>query len=434
MFCRNQTLTSFAGNIDISNLEIVIGTDGQGGTTWTTEMKSLYYYTSLASLPPFAGTKTVAAGHDYYFDMRDLVTGCSLMTDFSNWSTLDVRFDNLANMSPNDGIRMEGALFGTPLLSITGNECNAWHQNAVPIRVLGQASSSSGSSSDRLTENKINIVHWRFRNQARFKYLFYNVGLTSVPDFTNFNYTGCDFTYCFAYNSNVTSGALAAYTQLSSLAGTGGTNCFYDCGSNTQTGQADLAQIPQSWGGNLVVQDYYLGTSWSKWKNNTTYGTIWGFVTNIDFSVLTSMQIYTEASVSSYTGVNMRKSNVKNIKGTFTTASDCYYWPCICQFDSSYNVTWYLRTQNYNGMLTSAQSAGDMPGTLSASTLGTASVSGGAFDPNTAVKFCFMVTNTSNASDIIANHGILYNANFYADPVIRVVTTTLNPANAYIGQ
>jgi hypothetical protein len=44
-----------------------------------------------------------------------------------------------------------------------------------------------------------------------------------------------------------------------------------------------------------------------------------------------------------------------------------------------------------------------------------------------------MVTNTSNASDIIANHGILYNANFYADPVIRVATSTLNPANAYIG-
>lgn len=434
LFYRNPTLTSFAGNIDISNLEIVVGTDGSGNPTWYTYLQSLYYYcTSLTSLPPFAGTKIVEAGHDYYFSMSELVTGCSSMTDFSNFSTLDVRLDNLANMSPNDGIRMDGALTKTPLLTITGNECNGWHPNALPIRILSQISNASDASTVRLSPNKANIFNWRFRNQARFKFLFYDVELTTVPDFTNFSYTGCDFTGCFANNVDVTSGALAAYTKLSSLSGTVGTDCFLDCGSNTQTGQADLDQIPQSWGGNYVVQDYYLGTSWSKWKNNTTYGTIWGFTSNIDYSVLTSMQIYTEASVSSYAGVNMRKTNVKNIKGTFTTSSDCYYWPCICQFDSNYNVTWYLRTQNYNGMLTSAQTAGDMPGTLSASTLGTMSVSGGTFNSNTDVKFCFMVTNTSNASDIIANHGILYNANFYANPVIRVATSTLTPTSAYIG-
>jgi hypothetical protein len=434
LFRGNTTLTSFTGNIDISNLEVVVGSDGSGFPTWNTYMQDVYYFTSLTSLPPFAGTKIVEAGHDYSLDMRDIVAGCSSMTDFSNFSTLDVRLDNLANMSPNDGIRMDGALTITPLLTITGNECNGWHRNALPIRVMSQASSAGGAQSVRLSPNKVNIFNWRFRNQARFKYLFYDVGLTTVPDFTNFNYTGCDFEKCFHSNFYVTSGALAAYTKLSSLSGTVGTECFRDCGSNTQTGQADLDQIPQSWGGNLVVQDYYLGTSWSKWKNNTTYGTIWVFTSNIDYSVLTSMQIYTESSVSSYAGVNMRKTNVKNIKGTFTTSSDCYYWPCICQFDSSYNVTWYLHTQNYNGMLTSAQTAGDMPGTLSAATLGTMSVSGGTFDSNTAVKFCFMVTNTSNASDIIANHGILYNSNFYANPAIRVATSTLTPSNAYIGE
>ena len=433
LFRGNMTLTSFTGNIDISNLEIVVGTDGSGFPTWNTELKDVYYYTALASLPPFAGTKTVEAGHDYYFEMQGLAAGCSSMTDFSNFSTLDVRLDNLANMSPNDGIRMDGALYNTPLLTITGNECNGWHQNALPIRVLSQALSTSDARGISLSANKVNIFNWRFRNQARLKFLFYDAGLTSVPDFTNFNYTGCDFTGCFENNVNVASGALAAYAKLSSLSGTVGTDCFLDCGSNTQSGSQDLDSIPQSWGGNLVVQDYYLGTSWSKWKNNTTYGTIWGFTSNIDYSVLTSMQIYTESSISSYAGVNMRKTNVKNIKGTFTTSSDCYYWPCICQFDSSYNVTWYLRTQNYNGMLTSAQSAGDMPGTLSASTLGTMSVSGGTFDSSTAVKFCFMVTNTSDASDIIANHGILYNANFYANPVIRVATSTLTPTSAYIG-
>ena len=430
MFRGNQTLVSFAGNIDISNLEIVSSSDG-GVTRWDSYLTGLYSYCSaLTSLPPFGGTKTVEAGHDYYLDMQDLVRNCTSMTDFSNFSTLDVRLDNLANMSPNDGIRIDGALANTPLLTITGNECNGWHQNALPIRIL---SNSLDYRIVQLSANKVNIFNWRLRNQAMFKYLFYNAGLTEVPDFTNFNYTGCDFKSCFANNADVTSGALAAYTKLSSLSGTVGTNCFLNCGSNTQSGSQDLDSIPQSWGGNYVVQDYYLGTGWSKWKNSTTYATIWGFTSNIDYSVLTSMQIYTESSVSSYAGVNMRKTNVKNIKGTFTTSSDCYYWPCICQFDSDYNVTWYLRTQNYNGMLTSAQTAGDMPGTLSADTLGTMSVSGGTFDSNTDVKFCFMVTNTSDANDIIANHGILYNSYFYTNPAIRVAVSTLTPAAAYIG-
>lgn len=414
------TLEYFEGNIDVSRCGAFGG---------------MYSHTSITTLPPFTGTHVFTAGLDGAngVSFNWLVNGCPYLTSVANLNTLDLRYDDLSAMGVNEGITFNGAFTDTPNLAFTGHETDSWNANAVPIRVFGDTTGSTLASEVLLSANKVNLFKWRMRNACRFMYLFDGAGLTTVPDFTDFNLTGCDFTGCFENNVNVTSGALAAYTKLSSLSGTAGTNCFLDCGSNTATGQADLDQIPQSWGGNFVVQDYYLGTSWSKRYNSATYGTTWAFTSNIDFSVLTSMQIYTEASISAYAGVNMRKSNIGSKKGSFSTSTACYYWPCIVQFDSNNVITWYIRTQNYNGMLTSSQSSGDMPGTLSINTLGNMSVSGGTFDPNGNVRFAFVVTNTADASDIIANHGILYNANFYADPVIRVATSTLTPANAYIG-
>lgn len=49
--------------------------------------------------------------------------------------------------------------------------------------------------------------------------------------------------------TNVKGGALALYTQMSTQAvpPTSHSNCFEDCGVNTTTGAAELAQIPSSW-------------------------------------------------------------------------------------------------------------------------------------------------------------------------------------------
>lgn len=412
------TLEYYAGNIDISRCDA--------------SFASMYSHTSITALPPFTGMLIFNAGNDTVISFKYLVNDCPYLTSVANLNTIDLRFNDLSIMSVNDGLNFEAAFVGTPNLAFTGLETDNWNANAIPIRIFGPSSSTS-IADVALSSNKVNLFKWRIRNACQFKNLFYGAGLTTVPDFTNFNYTNCDFTSCFQNNVNVTSGALAAYNKLSSLSATVGTDCFKDCGSNTQTGQADLDQIPQSWGGNYVVQDYYLGTSWSKRYNTQSYGTVWQFTTNIDFSVLTSMQIYTESSISAYAGVNMRKTNIGNKKGSFSTSAACYYWPCLVQIDSNSMITWYIRTQNYNGMLTSSQSSGDMSGTLSINTLGSMSVSGGTFDPNGAVRFVFVVTNTADASDIMSNFGFLYNANFYANPVIRVAVSTLTPANAYIG-
>lgn len=53
----------------------------------------------------------------------------------------------------------------------------------------------------------------------------------------------------FADQVNVKSGILNAYNYLSSTVTTYNNMTFKNCGSNTVTGAAELAQIPSSWGG-----------------------------------------------------------------------------------------------------------------------------------------------------------------------------------------
>lgn len=80
--------------------------------------------------------------------------------------------------------------------------------------------------------------------------------LTSIPLFDTSSVT--DVSYMFNRCTNVESGALAMYNQFAALGeqitnkgSASGLNSlpFYDCGSNTTTGAAELAQIPSSWGG-----------------------------------------------------------------------------------------------------------------------------------------------------------------------------------------
>ena len=73
--------------------------------------------------------------------------------------------------------------------------------------------------------------------------------LTSVPllDTSSATDMSCMFSGC----TNVQSGALDLYTQASSQTTppASHTNTFSNCGRDTTTGAAELAQIPASWGG-----------------------------------------------------------------------------------------------------------------------------------------------------------------------------------------
>jgi surface protein len=73
--------------------------------------------------------------------------------------------------------------------------------------------------------------------------------LTSVPLFDTSSCTKMDNMFKSCYN--VQSGALALYQQASTQATPpyNHSGCFADCGRDTVTGAAELAQIPQDWGG-----------------------------------------------------------------------------------------------------------------------------------------------------------------------------------------
>lgn len=64
------------------------------------------------------------------------------------------------------------------------------------------------------------------------------------------NVTRCD--EMFKDCPNVKSGQKALYDKLSAINTiTNHADCFKDCGSDTEEGRAELAQIPTSWGGTM---------------------------------------------------------------------------------------------------------------------------------------------------------------------------------------
>lgn len=71
--------------------------------------------------------------------------------------------------------------------------------------------------------------------------------LTSVPLFKTSKVT--DMERMFSFCGNVQTGALALYQQASSQANppTNHNDTFSQCGKNTETGAAELAQIPSDW-------------------------------------------------------------------------------------------------------------------------------------------------------------------------------------------
>jgi hypothetical protein len=78
----------------------------------------------------------------------------------------------------------------------------------------------------------------------------YNTNLKVIPDFRNAPAI-TDVHDIFLGCENVEIGMLRAYSYFKSLGAqiTNHTNCFKDCGINTQTGMLERKYIPQSWGG-----------------------------------------------------------------------------------------------------------------------------------------------------------------------------------------
>lgn len=90
-----------------------------------------------------------------------------------------------------------------------------------------------------------NISQWDLQLNNAFENC---TSLIAVPAFTNLG-SSAVLNSMFKGCTNVESGALAFYQLASTKNPREYYNCFYNCGSNTTTGAAELAQIPSSWGG-----------------------------------------------------------------------------------------------------------------------------------------------------------------------------------------
>lgn len=202
---------------------------------------------------------------------------------------------------------------------------------------------------------------------------------------------------------------------------------FSNCGSNTQTGAAELAQIPVGWGGTLVPAStlmtsgldtkYYC--SWLISSNNPT----WTDVKN-------GMYLFTQASVSKYAGVSMNRSRIRCIHnglGTTQATYALYFYPSFFQVNSGTpgatgtDITWIVTTNTPNGNLTVGQANTDMPGTLDYGTYGSFAREYSTYDSNSVVYFGFLTTNVpiDQWSGLTDAYGLLYNGNYNKDAKLR---------------
>ena len=247
----------------------------------------------------------------------------------------------------------------------------------------------------------------------------YCTGLTSIVPIqcSNVVNVGGMYDNC----TQIESGALDQYNwfntygvNISNHSGT-----FTSCGSNTQTGLAELNQIPVGWGGNLIPASTLMTSARGKWNNNYDIWTI--SANNPDWTAMNGLYLFTEASVSSYAGVSMNRSRIAKFNGLSTSPNALYFYPCFMQHTST-AITWAVTTDSPNGSLAYNQRNTDMPGTLDYSTYGPFAHEFGTYDSAGTVYFCFLVTDVHISSSFnlsSSRYGVLFNSNFKPDAGLR---------------
>lgn len=161
---------------------------------------------------------------------------------------------------------------------------------------------------------------------------------------------------------------------------------------------ANLAQIPTSWGGTMAPPSTQVACT----KTNNA-----GWLIDLtdpncpDFANVSSLEVFTTSSVSSFAQVNMKKSNIWNKTNSFSTSAATYYFPAFIQGTgtwptagtSTFSPSWVFAPGGYNGMLPAGTAQGDMAGTLDHELYGPFTCKYGTFDSTKPVYFCFLVLN-----------------------------------------
>lgn len=151
------------------------------------------------------------------------------------------------------------ALFDTSMIECAGsmfNKCSGGASKSKYLRTLPDFD-FSGIKHDSVPIGQ--TTKWA-TNQAILGLMYFARGagsgtgydLTSIPNITLPTDIDVNISYAFSNNREVASGALNLYNKFIAAGWEGNhNNCFTNCGVNTTTGAAELAQIPTSWGGTM---------------------------------------------------------------------------------------------------------------------------------------------------------------------------------------
>lgn len=183
-------------------------------TTKVKNMGGAFYHCYNLNHIPLIDTQNVT-------NMDVTFAGCSSLTSIPLFDT--------HNVSSFNGTFGRNSISSSPLLDTS---------NAVSV--------SRMFSNCQLTSVPLFDTH----NVVDMKYfLSYNENLKYIPLFNTEKVENINWGFINCYN--VTGGALDLYNQLSTQTNppTAHTDTFIRCGRDTQTGSAELAQIPSAWGG-----------------------------------------------------------------------------------------------------------------------------------------------------------------------------------------
>ena len=227
--------TSFYSLLAIStNVVEVLGAN----TTGITHMGDMFYdCTSLTSVPLF-NTSSVT-------NMEGMFYSCSLLTSVPLFDTSSVT--DMGNMFQRCTSLTSVPLFNTSMVTnMYEMFINCTSLTTVP---LFNTSSVTDMAYMFLNCTSLTTVPLFDTSSVTNMYDMFRgcTSLTSVPLLNTSSVTKMD--NMFMDCTNVQSGALALYQQASTQANPPSkhTGTFKNCGSNTTTGAAELAQIPDDW-------------------------------------------------------------------------------------------------------------------------------------------------------------------------------------------
>ena len=178
-------------------------------------------------------------------DMESMFHDCTSLVTIPLFDTSDVT--NMTNMFANCWVLSSVPLFDTSNVT----NMAGMFQITKALTTIPLLDTSNVTNMDYmfdLCESLISVPLFDTSNVTSMVAMFYEcASLVTVPllDTSNVTNMTAMFVRCYA----VESGALALYQQASTQTNppSSHSNTFRDCGSNTTTGAAELAQIPSDW-------------------------------------------------------------------------------------------------------------------------------------------------------------------------------------------